>query len=132
MRTAYDNVEKWTKPQKAEFSLNFFAMSPKLRAESKGTILIIGPFNVPVFTILSPLVSFDPSARFLRSRSYQVGAMAGGNAAVLKPSEQTPAYSALLAELFPQYLDNDLYHVINGGIPETTQVSPLTTNIRPS
>ncbi|EIW52056.1 NAD-aldehyde dehydrogenase [Trametes versicolor FP-101664 SS1] len=112
VRTAYDNVEKWTKPQKAEFSFNFFAMSPKLRAEPKGTILIIGPFNVPVFTILSPLV----------------GAMAGGNAAVLKPSEQTPAYSALLAELFPQYLDNDLYHVINGGIPETTQILELQWN----
>lgn len=57
MRTAYDNVEKWAKPYKAEFSLNFFAMGPKLRAEPKDTILIIGPFNVPVFTILSPLVS---------------------------------------------------------------------------
>ena len=48
--------------------------------------------------------------------------MAGGNGAVLKPSEQTKATSALLAELVPKYLDNDLYHVINGGVPETTKV----------
>ena len=55
----------------------------------------------------------------------QVGAIAGGNAAVLKPSEQVPETAALLAELVPKYLDNDLYHVINGGIPETTTALEL-------
>ena len=55
----------------------------------------------------------------------QVGAIAGGNSVVLKPSEQTPATSALFAELVPQYLDNDLVHVINGAIPETTKVLEL-------
>ena len=52
----------------------------------------------------------------------QAGAIAGGNAVVLKPSEQAPATAQLLAELVPQYLDRDLFHVINGGIPETTKV----------
>lgn len=53
----------------------------------------------------------------------QVGAIAAGNAIVTKPSEQTPAVSALLAELVPQYLDRDLYPIINGGVAETTRVS---------
>ena len=41
---------------------------------------------------------------------------------VIKPSEQIPATSALVSELIPKYLDNDLYHVVNGSVPETTKV----------
>ena len=50
-----------------------------------------------------------------------MGAIAAGNACVLKPSELTPAFSALIAELVPKYLDPELYAVVNGGIPETTK-----------
>ena len=109
VKHAYNNVEAWTKPQSAEFSLDFFAMRPKLVAEAKGVILIIAPFNFPTFLLLSPLVS----------------AIAAGNASVLKPSEQTPAFSKLIAELVPKYLDPELYHVINGGVPETTKMLEL-------
>lgn len=35
----------------------------------------------------------------------------------------TPAFSALLADLFPKYLDPELYRVINGAVPETSKVS---------
>ncbi len=55
--------------------------------------------------------------------SIQAGAIAAGNACALKPSEMTPAFSALLAELLPKYLDPELYRVINGAVPETTKVS---------
>lgn len=44
---------------------------------------------------------------------------------VLKPPEHTPVFSALLAELLPKYLDSELYHIINGAVPETTKVSAL-------
>jgi hypothetical protein len=37
----------------------------------------------------------------------------------------TPAFSALVADLLPKYLDPELYTVINGAIPETTKVSYL-------
>ena len=33
--------------------------------------------------------------------------------------------AALYTELFPKYLDPDLYRVVNGGIPETTKVLTL-------
>ena len=55
----------------------------------------------------------------------QAGAIAAGNACALKPSETTPAFSALLADLLPKYFDPELYTVINGTIPETTKVSYL-------
>ena len=44
---------------------------------------------------------------------------------MLKPSEQASATAALVAELVPKYLDNDLVQVINGGISEMTEVSQL-------
>ncbi|KAI0325253.1 NAD-aldehyde dehydrogenase [Cubamyces sp. BRFM 1775] len=109
VKTAYDNVAKWTKPERATFNLNFFVMNPRLRPEPKGVVLAIAPFNAPVFMLLGPLI----------------GAIAGGNAVVLKPSEQSPGVAKLFAELVPKYLDQDLFHVINGGIPETTRVLEL-------
>ena len=129
VRDAYDNVEKWAAIYKPAFNLSFYAMSPKIRPEPKGTILVIAPFNGPIIMLMSPLVStllVYGSVRVVCClQCPKVGAIAGGNAAVLKPSEQTPITSALFAELVPKYLDNDLYHVINGGVPETTRVLEL-------
>lgn len=56
IRDAYDNAEDWSKSQKPPFNLNFFVMRPKLKAEPKGVVLIIGAFNLPLFLTLSPLV----------------------------------------------------------------------------
>jgi hypothetical protein len=66
---------------------------------------------------------FSISQANVQRVSIQAGAIAAGNACALKPSEMTPAFSALLADLLPQYLDPELYKVINGAVPETTKVS---------
>ena len=52
----------------------------------------------------------------------QAGAIAAGNAVAIKPSESSPATSALMTELAGQYLDKDLVRFINGAVPETTRV----------
>ncbi|KAI0750051.1 aldehyde dehydrogenase [Daedaleopsis nitida] len=109
VRMAYDNIEQWTKPESTKFSINWAPMRPKVVPEPKGVVLLISPFNFPMFLLLSPLVS----------------AIAAGNGAIMKPSEQTPAFSQLLAELVPKYLDKELYVVINGGVPETTKILEL-------
>ncbi|CDO77357.1 hypothetical protein BN946_scf184787.g6 [Trametes cinnabarina] len=110
VRLMYDNVEKWTKPRRVAFNLNFAAMNPRVHAEPKGVVLVIAPYNVPIFLSMSPLV----------------GAIAGGNSVVLKPSEHTPATAKLISELVPKYLDPEIVQVVNGGAPETTAacVSP--------
>ena len=54
--TQIKNVEKWNKPTRPPFSINFFAMRPLIRKEPKGVVLIISPFNYPVFLTLGPLV----------------------------------------------------------------------------
>lgn len=49
-----------------------------------------------------------------------IGAIAGGNTVILKPSEQSPNCAALMQKIMEDYLDPDCYQAIQGGIPETT------------
>ncbi len=66
--------------------------------EPYGTVLIIGAWNYPFYLTLGPAV----------------GAIAAGNAVVLKPSEIAAASSRLMAELVPRYLDRDAIAVVEG------------------
>jgi acyl-CoA reductase-like NAD-dependent aldehyde dehydrogenase len=52
---AYKNIDSWTKPEKVPFNINWFALSPKVYKEAKGTVLLITPFNFPLYC-LAPLV----------------------------------------------------------------------------
>ena len=72
-------------------------------------MLIIGAWNYPFQLTLVPLV----------------GAIAAGNAAIIKPSEISPYSAQLLADLIPRYLDPELYQVVNGGVPETSRLLEL-------
>jgi len=49
-----------------------------------------------------------------------IGAIAAGNAVVLKPSEIAPATSSLFAKLLPEYVDSSCIKVVEGGVTETT------------
>ncbi|KAF7337964.1 Aldehyde dehydrogenase [Mycena venus] len=95
---AYKNVESWAKPEKPPLSVNWMFMRPVMYKEPKGVVLIISPFNYPLWLCASPLS----------------GAIAAGNAVVIKPSEACPATANLLAELIPKYLDPSLARVVNG------------------
>ena len=101
-RRALKNLKKWTRPERAG-RVPLFGRSFVVR-EPLGVVLIIAPWNYPVGLLLSPLV----------------GAVAAGNAAVLKPSEVTAHTSAALAELLPRYLDGDAIALVEGGVPETS------------
>lgn len=48
-----------------------------------------------------------------------IGAVAAGNAAIIKPSELSANTCSVLEKLVPKYLDAELVRVVNGGIPET-------------
>ena len=107
--TQLKGVDKWSKPEKPPFNFNFFAMKPVIRKEPKGVVLIISPFNYPLWLSLGPLA----------------GAIASGNCALIKPAESTPHTSALMTELVHKYLDNDVVRVVNGAVPETTKILEL-------
>jgi aldehyde dehydrogenase (NAD+) len=98
------HVASWAKAKNVVAPITVQPGRGKLIPEPLGVALIISPWNYPVYLLLTPLAA----------------AIAAGNAVVLKPSELSPATSALLARLVPQYLDPDAVAIVEGGVPETT------------
>ncbi|XP_060114992.1 aldehyde dehydrogenase family 3 member A2-like isoform X2 [Heteronotia binoei] len=103
---AVSKLPEWTAPQRVEKNIMVMMDDAYIHHEPLGTILVIGAWNYPLTLTLHPVI----------------GAIAAGNAVVIKPSEISEHTAKLLEELVPQYLDKDLYPVINGGVPETTEV----------
>jgi len=100
------NLKKFMKPERVKTPLNLQPGKSWIQREPLGVALIIAPWNYPLLLSLNPLA----------------GAIAAGNAAVVKPSEVAPATSALIAKLVAKYLDADAIRVIEGGVPETTEL----------
>jgi aldehyde dehydrogenase (NAD+) len=95
---AAKSVGKWAKRRHRLLEMSQLPGRGWIEYEPYGTVLIIGAWNFPFTLTLGPAV----------------GAIAAGNAVLLKPSEIAPASSALMAELVPRYLDNDAIAVIEG------------------
>ncbi|XP_022250571.1 aldehyde dehydrogenase, dimeric NADP-preferring-like isoform X2 [Limulus polyphemus] len=100
------NLEKWASPEYTSKHVVLMFDSTFIHREPFGLVLIIGAWNYPLQLTLSPLV----------------GAIAAGNVAVIKPSELSPATARVLEDLLPLYLDQNSYALINGGVPETTEL----------
>jgi aldehyde dehydrogenase (NAD+) len=103
-RLALKHLARWTRPEKVATPLNQKPARARIVREPLGVVLVIAPWNYPVQLLLSPLV----------------GAVAAGNAVMLKPSEVTVHVSAALARLVPRYLDPEAIALVEGGVPETT------------
>ncbi|WP_433701869.1 aldehyde dehydrogenase family protein [Nocardiopsis sp. CA-288880] len=98
------HLASWLRPQRVPVPVALAPARARKVREPLGTVLIVAPWNYPVNLSLAPLV----------------GAIAAGNAALVKPSELAPATSAALGELVPRYLDGEAIAVVEGGIPEST------------
>lgn len=95
---AAKNVAKWTKRKHRLLEMAQLPGRAWIEYEPFGTVLVIGAWNFPFALTLGPAV----------------GAIAAGNTVVLKPSEVSPASSALMADLVPRYLDPDAITVVEG------------------
>jgi aldehyde dehydrogenase (NAD+) len=100
---ALEHLERWMKPERKHTSLLAQPGRSWTVHDPLGVVLVIGAWNYPINLLLAPLV----------------GALAGGNAAVLKPSEIAANTSALMADLVPRYLESEAVSVVEGGAPET-------------
>ena len=100
LKHARDHLAGWmgddARPSVAPFD-NFGAMA-WVRCQPKGVVGIIGTWNAPVFTLLSPLAS----------------ALAAGNRTVLKPSEVAPRTAEALAAAVRECLDPAVVAVVTG------------------
>ncbi|MFM7124356.1 MAG: aldehyde dehydrogenase family protein [Actinomycetes bacterium] len=100
------NLKKWTSARKVPTPIVSKPGSSRRIPEPLGTVLVIAPWNYPVQLLLVPAA----------------GAIAAGNAVVMKPSEVSSATSAVLAKFVPQYLDKQAIVVVEGGVQETTEL----------
>jgi acyl-CoA reductase-like NAD-dependent aldehyde dehydrogenase len=101
---ALEHLDAWMEPQRVHTPLVFEPGHIRIRRDPLGVTLIIGAWNEPFMLLFAPLVA----------------ALAGGNTAVLKPSELAVACSAAAARLAPKYFDPCEVAVVEGAVPETT------------
>ena len=106
IRDAISNLGRWARHR---FVLTPLFAQPgfsKIAPEPKGRTLIIAPWNYPYQLTLAPLVA----------------SLAAGNCVVVKPSEHSPAVTALIAKVIRQVFPAAYCAVVTGGVAETTEL----------
>ncbi|GJJ14910.1 hypothetical protein Clacol_009180 [Clathrus columnatus] len=108
---AINNLDKWLASEDLSHETNpmFSGFKPTLFKQSRGPVMIIGPFNAPILLTLQPLM----------------GAIAAGCPAIIKPSDLTIHTSSLIHTLVHKYLDSDCYRVVMGGVEQVTALLQL-------
>jgi len=95
---AIKHLEKWMKPEKVSTPMALHPSSCSILSEPLGVVLIIGPWNYPFQLLLAPLI----------------GAIAAGNCAILKPSDQTPNTSNLVSRMLRELYHEDYVSAVQG------------------
>ncbi|MDT3679398.1 MAG: coniferyl aldehyde dehydrogenase [Burkholderiaceae bacterium] len=101
-RTALRWGRRWMRRRRAHVSKWFLPARAEIVPRPLGVIGIVATWNYPLFLSVGPLVDV----------------LAAGNRAMIKPSEHSPAFSALLARLVAERFAHDEIAVVTGG-PET-------------
>ena len=100
------NLNRLSKPKKVKTGLALLPGKSYIYSEPLGCTLIIGAWNYPYSLTLIPLVS----------------SMAAGNTAMIKPSELPANTMRIMAELINTNFPSDYLYVVEGGVPETTEI----------
>ncbi|OBA22909.1 aldehyde dehydrogenase [Metschnikowia bicuspidata var. bicuspidata NRRL YB-4993] len=99
------NLQNWSKREPInDVPLNLKTAPAYIERVPLGTVLVISPFNYPLFLSLSSVI----------------GALSAGNCVVLKVSELVPNFAQVLTRMLTDCLDPSVFAMINGGIEETT------------
>lgn len=93
-------LRRWMKPTRVRPTAAMIGTKSKILYEPKGVTLIISPWNYP-FNL-----SFGP----------MIWSIAAGNTVILKPSEMTPAMSAVIQEIVEQAFDSREVCVFQGDV----------------
>ena len=92
------NLERWTQPEAREVALHFKPGSNRVVYQPLGVVGIMSPWNYPVALAMMPLAT----------------AIAAGNRAMIKPSETTPATSAVMRSMLSEIFPTDQIAVVLG------------------
>lgn len=102
LKHARKEVGKWMKPQRRKGAMPFSLFGAKgwVEYHPKGVVGIMGTWNYPLYTTLSPLAYV----------------LAAGNRAIIKPSELNPRTANALAAAVAEFFDPSEVVVVNGGL----------------
>ena len=98
IKDACHHLRSWMEPKTVPTPLSLFPSSSEIIYEPKGVVLIIGPWNYPFQLIGSPLVA----------------AIAAGNCAILKPSNNTKYTSEVIKKIIEENFPENEIAVFTG------------------
>lgn len=93
------HLTEWTRPQYPPTPLSLQPARSTLLLEALGVVLIIAPWNYPAQLVLNPLIA----------------ALAAGNCAVVKPSNETPHTAAVVERILTEALPEEVLVVQGPG-----------------
>ncbi len=102
LKQARRNVRRWMRPERRPTTpaiIGWLGGGAEIQPQPLGVVGLIAPWNFPVNMVFAPLACI----------------LAAGNRCLIKPSEYTPATSALLARLFAEAFDETEIAVCTGG-----------------
>lgn len=97
-------LDSWMKPEMVKTPLHFQPAKSYIVREPYGVVLIIGPFNYPFQLIMEPLV----------------GAIIGGNTAIVKPSESAVHTAVIVKKIIEETFPANYVRVVEGEKEEVT------------
>lgn len=109
INVALKNLQRWMKPKRVSTNLVNLPSTSKIYRDPLGVVLIIAPWNYPLQLLLLPLV----------------GAIAGGNCVVLKPSEFSLATMAVIEKMIKEIFAEEYIKVVSG---DGAEVVPAMMN----
>ncbi|MDF2542948.1 MAG: NAD-dependent aldehyde dehydrogenase [Herbinix sp.] len=93
------NLKNWVKPEYVKTPLAQFLSSSKIYSEPYGVVLILAPWNYPFQLAIEPLI----------------GAIAAGNCAIIKPSEESSYTSKIIEHIINEAFKTEYISIIQGG-----------------
>lgn len=106
INTFIKKLPKWMKKQKVRTPLMHQPGKSFIKSEPYGVTLIIAPWNYPFQLAIAPLI----------------GAIAGGNTAVIKPSEHSNHTSEVIYDLIHKTFDEAYITTVLGGVDVNTEL----------
>jgi acyl-CoA reductase-like NAD-dependent aldehyde dehydrogenase len=106
---ALPRLARWAKPERVGVGWRFWPARGMILKQPLGVVGVLSPWNYPVQLALMPVVA----------------SLAAGCRALVKPSELTPATSALLAEILAETFPPDVLAAVTGGPEVAAAISRL-------
>ncbi|WP_314065690.1 aldehyde dehydrogenase family protein [uncultured Vagococcus sp.] len=106
LKEAQSSLKWWSRPKKVATPLFLMPAKSYITPSPYGSTLILSAYNYPLLLSLDPLI----------------GAIAGGNVALVGLSEYTPHVNQVLFEVCPKYFSADYVSVFESNKERNTQI----------